>query len=113
MSTQDNYDKGRGPHKPGKNARKKTVARKNASVKLDSYNKKEDKHQDPTKPKLKFDKTGKEIGRREKPTVQIVKKSNPEDGIRLNKYIANSGVCSRREADRSEEHTSELQSREN
>ncbi|EDO28371.1 predicted protein [Nematostella vectensis] len=27
------------------------------------------------------------------------KKSSPEDGIRLNKYIANSGVCSRREAD--------------
>lgn len=25
--------------------------------------------------------------------------SNPEDGIRLNKYIANSGACSRREAD--------------
>lgn len=27
------------------------------------------------------------------------KKSNPEDGVRLNKYIANSGACSRREAD--------------
>ncbi len=103
MSTQDNYDKGRGPHKPGKNARKKTVARKNASLKPDSkkssFKKTEDRQQDPTKPKLKFDKTGKEIGRREKPTIQVVKKSNPEDGIRLNKYIANSGVCSRREAD--------------
>lgn len=30
---------------------------------------------------------------------QTTKKSNPADGIRLNKYIANSGVCSRREAD--------------
>ena len=27
------------------------------------------------------------------------KPSNPADGIRLNKYIANSGICSRREAD--------------
>ena len=27
------------------------------------------------------------------------KPSNPSDGIRLNKYIANSGICSRREAD--------------
>src|SRR5690554_7588807 len=49
-----------------------------------------------------------------------------DDKIRLNKYIANAGICSRREADtlissgvvsvngeviRSEEHTSELQSR--
>jgi 23S rRNA pseudouridine2605 synthase len=98
MSTQDNYDKGRGPHKPGKNARKKTVARKSASQKSDSFKKTEGREQDPTKPKLKFDKTGKEIGRREKP-IKEMKKSNPEDGIRLNKYIANSGVCSRREAD--------------
>ena len=30
--------------------------------------------------------------------VKVVKKSNPNE-IRLNKYIANSGVCSRREAD--------------
>ena len=27
------------------------------------------------------------------------KQSNPADGIRLNKYISNSGICSRREAD--------------
>jgi 23S rRNA pseudouridine2605 synthase len=98
MSTQDNYDKGRSSNKPGKNARKKSMARGNAPLKSDSSNKKTGRQQDPTKPKLKFDKTGKEIGRREKP-VQVVKKSNPEDGIRLNKYIANSGVCSRREAD--------------
>lgn len=99
MSTQDNYDKGRSSNKPGKNARKKTVARKSAALKSDAPKKNTGREQDPTKPKLKFDITGKEIGRREKPTVQVVKKSNPEDGIRLNKYIANSGVCSRREAD--------------
>lgn len=98
MSTQDNYDRERGSKKPGKNARKKTVARKNAAPKPDSFKKTEDRQQDPAKPKLKFDKTGKEIGRREKP-VKEIKKSNPEDGIRLNKYIGNSGICSRREAD--------------
>ncbi|HBL80565.1 MAG TPA: rRNA pseudouridine synthase, partial [Aequorivita sp.] len=98
MSAQDNYDRGRGSNKPGKNARKKSMARGNAPLKSESPNRNTGRQQDPAKPKLKFDKTGKEIGRREKP-VREVKKSNPEDGIRLNKYIANSGVCSRREAD--------------
>ncbi len=98
MSTQDNYDRERGSKKPGKNARKKTLAKENAPLKPNSKKLRPVKEQDPTKPKLKFDKFGKEIGRREKPTV-VVKKSNPEDGIRLNKYIGNSGVCSRREAD--------------
>ncbi|MBT0606770.1 rRNA pseudouridine synthase [Aequorivita echinoideorum] len=50
------------------------------------------------KQRLKFDKNGKEIGRRERLTIEK-KQANPEDGIRLNKYIANSGICSRREAD--------------
>lgn len=37
---------------------------------------------------------------RDKPTPKPIKISDPEiDGIRLNKYISNSGVCSRREAD--------------
>lgn len=98
MSAQDNYDSGRGSKKQGKNARKKSMARGNAPLKSESPKKNTGRQQDPAKPKLKFDKTGKEIGRREKP-VRGVKKSNPEDGIRLNKYIANSGVCSRREAD--------------
>lgn len=34
----------------------------------------------------------------DKPAKKIIQKS-PEDGIRLNKYIANAGICSRREAD--------------
>lgn len=33
-----------------------------------------------------------------KPAKKIIQKS-PEEGIRLNKYIANAGICSRREAD--------------
>ncbi|MBK5212067.1 MAG: rRNA pseudouridine synthase [Flavobacteriaceae bacterium] len=98
MSTQDNYDKERSSKKPGKNARKKTVAREKGTLRTDASKKNTGPQQDSVKPKLKFDKTGKEIGRREKP-VKEIKKSNPEDGIRLNKYIANSGVCSRREAD--------------
>ncbi|MFN0727945.1 pseudouridine synthase [Polaribacter gochangensis] len=32
--------------------------------------------------------------------IKTAPKANPEDGIRLNKYIANSGVSSRREADK-------------
>lgn len=95
---QDNYDSGRSSNKPGKNARKKSMARGNAPLKSDASNKKTGRQQDPSKPKLRFDKTGKEIGRREK-SVQPVKKNDPADGIRLNKYIANSGICSRREAD--------------
>ncbi len=32
--------------------------------------------------------------------IKSTPQANPEDGIRLNKYISNSGVCSRREADK-------------
>lgn len=98
MGTQDNYNSGRSPKKPGKNARKKSMARGNAPLKNESTKKNTGRQQDPAKPKLKFEKSGKEIGRRERPATET-KKSNPEEGIRLNKYIANSGVCSRREAD--------------
>ncbi|WP_299062472.1 pseudouridine synthase [uncultured Polaribacter sp.] len=38
--------------------------------------------------------------------IKDTKKSDPSSGIRLNKYIANSGVCSRREADTYIEHGS-------
>lgn len=102
MRSPDDYDKGRASKKPGKNARKKTMARENAPVKSDKTDKKTGHQYDPTaKPKLKFDKDGKEIGIRPKSAraVKEVKKSNPADGVRLNKYIANSGICSRREAD--------------
>ena len=99
MSTQDDYDRGRGSNKPGKNAKKKSVARANATLKNEGSPKRTGFQPDSTtKPQLKFDKDGKEIGKRQK-TIVAVKKSNPADGIRLNKYIGNSGVCSRREAD--------------
>ena len=38
--------------------------------------------------------------RKEYKKIKPTKVANPADGIRLNKYIANSGVCSRREADK-------------
>lgn len=101
MSKEDNFDRERGSKKPGKNARKKSIARANVPNKLDKVSKKPERGQVSTKPKLKFDKDGKEIGIRSKSarSVKEVKKGDPADGIRLNKYIANSGVCSRREAD--------------
>lgn len=99
MGERNNFDRGRGSNKPGKNARKKSMARGNASLKHEGSYRNTGRQQDPaTKPKLRFDKDGKEIGRRPKPVVKA-EKSNPADGIRLNKFIANSGICSRREAD--------------
>ncbi len=98
MAIEENFDKGRGSKKPGKNARKKSLARQNAPLGKELTPKTKGTKAESSKPKLRFDKDGKEIGRRSKPVVET-KKSNPEDGIRLNKYIANSGVCSRREAD--------------
>ena len=99
MSRQDNQNRGKASGRGSNNQRNRSGASGNAPLKSESTPKKTGRQQDPTaKPKLRFDKTGKEIGRREKP-VKEVKKSNPGDGIRLNKYIANSGVCSRREAD--------------
>lgn len=99
MSRQDNQSRGKASGRGGNNQRNRSSARGNAPLKSESTPKKTVRKQEPTgKPKLKFDKTGKEIGRREMPAKEV-KKSNPADGIRLNKYIANSGVCSRREAD--------------
>lgn len=50
--------------------------------------------------KGKNSKPYKKDARRQKPKSKTQNKpSNPSDGIRLNKYIANSGICSRREAD--------------
>ena len=44
--------------------------------------------------------------RKPKPTSSKPTQKKAEDGIRLNKYIANSGICSRREADTYIEHGS-------
>ena len=92
MGERNNFDRGRGSNKPGKNARKKSMARGNAPLKHEGSPKNTGRQQDSaTKPKLRFDKDGKEIGRRQKPVVEV-QKSNPADGIRLNKFSANSGI---------------------
>ncbi len=93
MSRQDNQSRGKASGRGDNNQRNRSSARGNAPVKSEFPSKKMRPQEEPSaKPKLKFDKTGKEIGRRDKP-IKEVKKSNPEDGIRLNKYIANSGIC--------------------
>ncbi|WP_310992851.1 pseudouridine synthase [Aequorivita marina] len=99
MSRQDKKSSGKASGRGSNNQRNRSNARGNAPSKPGSRSKKTGGQRDSTnKPKLKFDKNGKEIGRREKPVKQS-KSKNPADGIRLNKYISNSGVCSRREAD--------------
>ena len=53
----------------------------------------EGKFRPTTKPKAK------EASPKPVPRKAVTKSPQKKDGIRLNKYIANSGVCSRREAD--------------
>ena len=105
MSRQDKQDKGKASGRGGNNQRKVSYARGNAPVKSDSTPRKSEGKQDlkakpdpKAKPALRFDKDGKEIGVRGG-TPREVKPKSAKDGIRLNKYIANSGICSRREAD--------------
>lgn len=99
MSRQDKQDKGKASGRGSNNQRKESYARGNAPIKSDSSVRKSDGKEDPkSKPVLKFDKQGKEVGVRGKAPRQP-KPVSTKDGLRLNKYIANSGVCSRREAD--------------
>ncbi|MDC7994215.1 pseudouridine synthase [Altibacter sp. HG106] len=77
MSRKDFNSKGKSSGRGGGNTKKRSSARGNAPHKNQS--------------------TKKQSGRQNKVTKTNHEK-NP-DGIRLNKYIANSGVCSRREAD--------------
>ncbi len=95
---------------------KKSAVRENGQFKSDEPKKSAEREKSPLKsdgprksaPKkfevkskdgLRFDKSGKEVGRREKYSPAPMKTKSKDDGIRLNKYIANSGICSRREAD--------------
>jgi 23S rRNA pseudouridine2605 synthase len=75
MSRQDNSGKGKASGRGEGNFRKPSSARGNAPFKKENTNKPSSRQGSNTK-------------------------SGPKsDGIRLNKYIANSGICSRREAD--------------
>ena len=87
-SRDDNNQKGRTSGRGSDNIRKSSSARGNAPLKSKGPAKKTGK---PTPPRVR------ELGWDVKPAP--AKKPNKKDGIRLNKYIANSGICSRREAD--------------
>ena len=82
--------KGRGrDQKPRYEAVKREEVDKNrSSKKFFSKNRNSDHGPKADQPVYDFDKYGKNL-----------KKETPDEKIRLNKYIANSGVCSRREAD--------------
>lgn len=97
MSRQDNSGKGKASGRGGNNSRKRSSARGNAPLKSEAPKKQTGRQQDPSvRSGSKSDLKSKETFRREK--SKTVKK-NDNSGIRLNKYIANSGICSRREAD--------------
>ncbi|MGK0428074.1 MAG: 23S rRNA pseudouridine2605 synthase [Ulvibacter sp.] len=86
-STQDSSGKGKASGRGG-NTRNRSNAKGSASSKSKDPDKKKGK---PTPPRVR------ELGWDVKPAA--AKKPNKKEGIRLNKYIANSGICSRREAD--------------
>ena len=75
MSRKDNSGKGKASGRGGGNTRKRSSARGNAPLQR-------------KKPTIKKEQKGGKTNHQKNP-----------DGIRLNKYIANSGICSRREAD--------------
>ena len=82
-------DKGKASGRGSNNDRSKSYARGNAPLKKKSSNKTSDKSKS-SESEAPFKKTNK--------PVVASKPSNPDE-IRLNKYIANSGICSRRDAD--------------
>ncbi len=78
MSRRDTSGKGKASGRGGENVRKGSSARGNAPF----------KRENPNAPAGRQNKAG-----------TTKKPSAPKEGIRLNKYISNSGICSRREAD--------------
>jgi 23S rRNA pseudouridine2605 synthase len=95
-SRQDSSGKGKASGRGSGNTRKRSSARGNAPLKSDNTRKKQGKPTPPVKKELGWDvKKGAAPVKKE----SVAKAPNNKEGIRLNKYIANSGVCSRREAD--------------
>jgi len=96
-SRQDNSRKGKDSGRSENSTRNRSTAKGGTPLKSDNLSK---KHKKLTPPRVR------EQGWDVKKSTQEEKKpntppkgSNKKDGIRLNKYIANSGICSRREAD--------------
>jgi 23S rRNA pseudouridine2605 synthase len=86
-----------------------TIFAKNNSMRKSSGAKRSGKVSESKKPDFKKNESGKsfssenkpapKFNRTDKPKQQVVKIKSDKDEIRLNKYVANSGVCSRRDAD--------------
>ncbi|QIE59437.1 rRNA pseudouridine synthase [Rasiella rasia] len=92
MSRQDNTRKGKTSGRGGAKGKGKSTSRGNAPVKSTGHKKSGAKPLAPKRRNAEGALAGKASAAKKK-TV------NKTEGIRLNKYIANSGVCSRREAD--------------
>ena len=101
MNSNKNSSRGR---QQGKKNPQKSTTKKIDDKRKTSSNSSEGGHKRPFKrdyessktSKRKFDNKGK-FSKPAKSAVKLEKSEN--DGIRLNKYIANAGICSRREAD--------------
>lgn len=91
MSRQDNTNKGRTSGRGKSTSKGKSSARGNAPLKGENRKKPSARGAVSTGSKPK--------NHTEKTNTSTKKSATNRDGIRLNKYIANSGVCSRREAD--------------
>ena len=92
MSRQDNSRKGKTSGRGNNTTKGKSSARGNAPLKGENRNKPTGRGGAPTKHTAGSKTEG-------KPNTNTKKSTARPDGIRLNKYIANSGICSRREAD--------------
>ena len=92
---QDKSGKGKSSNRGGDNSRNRSGARGNAPLNSDNTRKKKG----PTPPRKR--ELGWDVKKddQSKKKVATTSKKAQTGGIRLNKYIANSGVCSRREAD--------------
>jgi 23S rRNA pseudouridine2605 synthase len=101
-SRQDNSGKGKASGRGGNNTRNRSSARGNAPLKSDGPNKTKGKPSTPKEKNQKVKALGWDVNKDKKDEKKAntpAKGTNKTEGIRLNKYISNSGVCSRREAD--------------
>ncbi|MFC7356496.1 pseudouridine synthase [Jejudonia soesokkakensis] len=89
MSRQDNSRKGKTSGRGAQHSKGKSSARGNAPLRGEGSKKSSARGNAPVRPKS---------GKSTTPSTSK-KPTSKREGIRLNKYISNSGICSRREAD--------------
>jgi 23S rRNA pseudouridine2605 synthase len=99
MSRQDNSRKGKTSGRGNNTSKGKSSARGNAPLKGENRKKPSARDVAPVRPTIgkKGNPPAKQSS--EKGATTPKKKGDNREGIRLNKYISNSGICSRREAD--------------